>query len=221
VQNIILIGPPGSGKGTQAEKICLKYGWASLSTGQLMRQEIQNRTPLGLKIQDIMSSGALVADTLVLDVLSRWFVAHQNPLTHTGVILDGFPRTLSQAQSLQNTAISLTQVHCFDIPDELIIKRLSGRRVHRASGRTYHVIYNPPKVEGVDDLTGENLLQRSDDLPEAIEKRLKEYHAHTAPLIDFYQNITKNNTHHLAVFRYDATQDVVAVFSQLEQNIVL
>ncbi len=219
MKNIIFIGPPGSGKGTQSEKICIKYNWVSLSMGQLMREEIQKATPLGLQMKDMMHSGALIPDPFVIEILSCWFQIHHDPLSYTGTILDGFPRTLNQAQSLQKKEISFTQVHCFDIPDSVLIERLSGRRVHNPSGRTYHILYNSPKAEGIDDLTGETLVQRSDDAPETIEKRLKEYHAHTAPLIDFYQNMSEDKNHSLSFFRYNATQDVEAVFSQLESNI--
>jgi adenylate kinase len=220
VKNIILLGPPGSGKGTQSERICAKYGWTALSTGQIMRQEIQDRSPLGLQIKDLIAAGSLVPDHLVMDVLTRWFNAHKDRLKSSGAILDGFPRTLNQAQSLQKTSISLTQVHCFNIPDHVIVERLSGRRVHMASGRTYHIVNNPPKREGLDDLTSEPLVQRVDDNPQTIEKRLQEYHLHTAPLIAFYQALSSGDQANLSFFNYDATQEVDLVFSQLERNLL-
>lgn len=156
-----------------------------------MRQEIQDQTALGLQIKDLIAAGSLVPDPLVMEVLTRWFAQNTKIIENTGTILDGFPRTLAQAQHLQDTAISLRQVHCFDIDDAVIIERLSGRRVHMPSGRTYHIVYNPPKKEGFDDETGEPLVQRADDNPQTIEKRLKEYHAHTAPLIAFYEAQSK------------------------------
>ena len=181
--NIILLGPPGAGKGTVAALLKKELGVPHISTGDIFRENIKNGTELGKKVESIMAAGGLVPDdvtvALVKDRLSQ-------PDTADGYILDGFPRTVPQAEALASFA-DIDAAVCFVLSNEEIIKRLSGRRICKSTGRIYHIVSNPPKVEGIDDETGEKLIQRDDDKPEAIRHRLEVYEASTAPLIDFYQ----------------------------------
>lgn len=182
---IILLGPPGAGKGTQAQLICKRYDIPQISTGDMLRAAIREGTELGLKAKSVMESGGLVSDELILGLVKERIA---QPDCVNGCIFDGFPRTIPQAEALENEGIAIDHVIEIEVPDEEIVKRLSGRRQHPASGRVYHVEYNPPKVEGKDDVTGEDLVQRQDDQEETIRKRLTAYHAETAQLVGFYQS---------------------------------
>lgn len=186
---IILLGPPGAGKGTQAQLICKRYNIPQISTGDMLRAAIREGTELGLKAKSIMESGGLVSDELILGLVKERIA---QPDCANGCIFDGFPRTIPQAQALVKEGVAIDNVIEIDVPDDEIVKRLSGRRQHPASGRVYHIVYNPPKVEGKDDETGEDLVQRPDDQEETIRKRLSAYHAETAQLIGFYQDLAKS-----------------------------
>lgn len=180
---LILLGPPGAGKGTQAARLVEKYGIVQLSTGDMLRAAVKAGTPLGQQAQKIMESGGLVPDDIMLGVVRERLTA---PDCGSGFLLDGFPRTIAQAEGLEQAGIGIDVVLEFDVPDADIIERLSGRRVHPGSGRTYHLKFNPPRVAGIDDVTGEPLVQRDDDREETVRKRLQVYHAQTRPLVDFY-----------------------------------
>ena len=187
---IILLGAPGAGKGTQAQVIMEKYGIPQISTGDMLRAAVKAGTPLGLQVKDVMSSGGLVSDDLII-ALVKERIAQDD--CANGFMFDGFPRTIPQAQALVAEGINIDFVIEIDVEDEEIVSRLSGRRVHEASGRVYHVTHNPPKVEGVDDETGEPLIQREDDQEETIRKRLSVYHDQTKPLVEFYSKISEES----------------------------
>ncbi len=180
---IILLGGPGAGKGTQANYLKDNYGIPQISTGDMLRAAVKEGTPLGKEAKKIMDAGGLVSDDIILGLVKERIA--QPDCAH-GFLFDGFPRTIAQAEALKTEGIQIDAVVEIDVDDEEIIKRMSGRRAHLASGRTYHVIYNPPKVEGKDDVTGEDLVQRDDDLEETVRKRLDVYHAQTEPLIEYY-----------------------------------
>ena len=181
---IILLGPPGAGKGTQAQLICKRYNIPQISTGDMLRAAIREGTELGLKAKAVMESGGLVSDELIIGLVKERIAQAD---CANGFILDGFPRTIPQAEALEGEGIHINNVIEIAVPDEEIVNRLSGRRQHPASGRVYHIVYNPPKVEGKDDETGEDLVQRPDDQEETIRKRLVAYHNDTAKLVGFYQ----------------------------------
>lgn len=187
---IILIGAPGSGKGTQAQFICQEYNIPQISTGDMLRAAVKAGTPLGLKVKSIMESGALVSDDIILELIKDRI---QHPDCKNGFLLDGFPRTIAQADGLEEMGIKLDSVIEIDVSDDEIIKRLSGRRVHPGSGRVYHVEFNPPKVDCVDDITGEPLIQRKDDQVDVIKQRLEVYHQQTKPLIKYYSEKASND----------------------------
>ncbi len=180
---IILLGGPGAGKGTQANFIKEKFGIPQISTGDMLRAAVKQGTPLGIEAKKIMDAGGLVSDEIILGLVKDRIA---QPDCEKGFLLDGFPRTIPQAEAVKEQGIKIDHVVEIDVDDEEIIKRMSGRRVHLPSGRTYHVIYNPPKVEGKDDETGEDLIQRDDDKEETVKKRLAVYHEQTEPLIEFY-----------------------------------
>ncbi len=184
---MILLGAPGAGKGTQAKHIMEQFGIPQISTGDMLRAAVQEGTDLGLQVKDIMASGGLVSDDLIIALVKERISAAD---CANGFLFDGFPRTIPQAQALLEAGVAIDHVVEIHVDDEEIVSRLSGRRVHLASGRIYHVTYNPPKTEGVDDETGEPIIQREDDQEETIRKRLSVYHDQTEPLVDFYQNIT-------------------------------
>ncbi|MBF7684255.1 adenylate kinase [Acinetobacter sp. B10A] len=184
---IILLGPPGAGKGTQAQLICKRYDIPQISTGDMLRAAIREGTELGLQAKSVMDAGGLVSDALILGLVKERIA---QPDCVNGCIFDGFPRTIPQAEALEKEGITIDHVIEIAVPDEEIVQRLSGRRQHAASGRVYHVVYNPPKQEGKDDVTGEDLIQRPDDQEETIRKRLTAYHAETAQLVEFYQSRT-------------------------------
>ena len=180
---LILLGAPGAGKGTQAAFIAEKYGIPQISTGDMLRAAVKAGTPLGLEAKKVMDAGQLVSDEIILGLIKERL---KQPDCAKGFLFDGFPRTIPQAEALRTQGVDLDYVMEIDVPDEEIIKRMSGRRVHTASGRTYHVVFNPPKVAGKDDATGEDLIQREDDKEETVKKRLEVYHSQTKPLVEFY-----------------------------------
>lgn len=179
----ILLGPPGAGKGTQASFICKKYAVPQISTGDMLRAAIKAGTELGMKAKKLMDAGQLVSDEVILDLVKRRIAA---PDCNGGFLFDGFPRTLAQAEAMKNAGVYIDYVIEIAVPDEEIIQRMSGRRVHPASGRTYHVKFNPPKIADKDDLSGEPLILRQDDRPDTVKERLHVYHAQTQPLIEYY-----------------------------------
>jgi len=180
---LILLGPPGAGKGTQAHFIREKYGIAQISTGDMLRAAVKAGTPLGLAAKKVMDAGQLVSDDIIVGLVTERL---QQPDCKRGYLFDGFPRTIPQAEALKRAGVPIDYVLEIDVPDEEIIARMSGRRVHPASGRTYHVTFNPPKVAGKDDVTSEPLVQRDDDREETVRKRLEVYRAQTRPLVDYY-----------------------------------
>ena len=180
---LILLGAPGAGKGTQAAFICQKYGIPQISTGDMLRAAVKAGTPLGLAAKQVMDAGGLVSDDLIISLVKERIA---QPDCANGFLFDGFPRTIPQADAMRAAGVKLDLVLEIDVPDEAIIERMSGRRVHPASGRTYHVHNNPPKVEHKDDVTGEPLIQRDDDREEIVRKRLNVYHQQTRPLVDYY-----------------------------------
>ncbi|WP_341678397.1 adenylate kinase [Niveibacterium sp. SC-1] len=181
---LILLGPPGAGKGTQAKFICQKFGIPQISTGDMLRAAIREGTPLGLAAKQVMDAGQLVSDDLIIGLVKERLA---QPDCAQGYLFDGFPRTIPQADALKDSGVALDFVLQIEVPDSEIVTRMSGRRAHLPSGRTYHVVFNPPKVEGKDDVTGEDLVQRDDDREETVKKRLDVYHAQTAPLVQYYQ----------------------------------
>ena len=183
---IILLGPPGAGKGTQAQLLMDRYGIPQISTGDMLRAAVKSGSELGQQVKAVMESGGLVSDDLIISLVKERIT--QDDCNH-GFLFDGFPRTIPQAEALEEAGIAIDKVLEIVVPDEEIISRLSGRRVHPDSGRVYHVIHNPPKTEGLDDETGEPLIQRDDDKEETIAHRLSVYHDQTKPLVDFYQSI--------------------------------
>ena len=187
---LILLGAPGAGKGTQANFICQKYGIPQISTGDMLRAAVKAGTPLGLEAQAVMSAGKLVSDELIINLVKERL--KQDDCAN-GFLFDGFPRTIPQADAMKAAGVSLDYVLEIDVPFSAIIERMSGRRSHPASGRTYHVQFNPPKVEGVDDVTGEPLIQREDDKEETVKHRLDVYSAQTRPLVEYYSNWAKED----------------------------
>jgi len=187
---LILLGPPGAGKGTQAQYICDAYGIPQISTGDMLRAAVKAGTPLGKQVKKVMDSGALVSDDIIIALVKERI---QQPDCANGFLLDGFPRTLVQARALIDAGIELDGVLEIEVPAEEIVKRLSGRRVHEKSGRVYHVIYNPPKIENRDDETGDELVQRKDDAEATVRQRLSVYHDQTYPLVDFYSKLADKN----------------------------
>ena len=185
---LILLGAPGAGKGTQAAFICQKYGIPQISTGDMLRAAVKAGTPLGLQAKAIMDSGALVSDDLIINLVKDRIAQGD---CANGFLFDGFPRTIPQADAMKAAGVKLDHVLEIDVPFEAIIDRMSGRRSHPASGRTYHVKFNPPKVDGKDDVTGEPLIQRDDDKEETVRKRLEVYSAQTRPLVDYYSSWAK------------------------------
>jgi adenylate kinase len=186
---LILLGPPGAGKGTQAQFITEKYGIPQISTGDMLRAAVKAESELGLQVKDIMASGGLVSDDLIIALVKERI--EQDDCVN-GFLFDGFPRTIPQAQALVEADINIQYVIEIAVDDEEIVSRLSGRRVHESSGRVYHVEHNPPQVSGVDDETGEPLIQRDDDQESTVRNRLHIYHEQTKPLVDFYTDHAAN-----------------------------
>jgi len=187
---VILLGAPGAGKGTQAQFIKEEFGIPQISTGDMLRAAIKEGTDLGLQAKKVIDAGQLVSDDIIIGLVKERL---QAPDCNKGALFDGFPRTLPQADALKEAGIIIDCVVEINVDDEEIVKRLSGRRVHPASGRIYHEIYNPPKEAGKDDETGEALVQRGDDVEETVRNRLKVYHDQTAPLVDYYNGLEVQN----------------------------
>jgi adenylate kinase len=187
---LILLGPPGAGKGTQAAFIKEHYGIPQISTGDMLRAAVKAGTPLGLAAKKVMDAGQLVSDDIIIGLVKERL---KQPDCGKGYLFDGFPRTIGQAEAMRDAGVALECVLEIDVPDEEIIARMSGRRVHLASGRTYHVKFNPPKVSGKDDVTGEDLVQREDDREQTVRKRLEVYHAQTRPLVEYYSRWSKED----------------------------
>ena len=187
---LILLGAPGAGKGTQATFICQEYGIPQISTGDMLRAAVKAGTEMGLAAKKIMDAGGLVGDDIIIGLVKE-------RITHAdcakGFLFDGFPRTIPQADALKEAGVKLDCVLEIDVPFDAIIERMSGRRAHVASGRTYHVKFNPPKVQGMDDVTGEPLIQRDDDKEDTVKKRLEVYSAQTRPLVDYYAQWAKTD----------------------------
>ncbi|TAH44208.1 MAG: adenylate kinase [Betaproteobacteria bacterium] len=180
---LILLGPPGAGKGTQANFIKEKFGIPQISTGDMLRAAVKAGTPLGVEAKKVMDAGGLVSDDIIIGLVKDRL---QQDDCKAGYMFDGFPRTIPQADAMKDAGVPIDFVLEIDVPDGEIVERMSGRRAHLPSGRTYHVKYNPPKVEGKDDVTGEDLIQRDDDKEETVKKRLEVYHAQTKPLVEYY-----------------------------------
>ena len=180
---LILLGPPGAGKGTQAGYIKEHFGIPQISTGDMLRAAVKAGTPLGVAAKKVMDAGQLVSDEIIIGLVKERL---KEPDCANGYLFDGFPRTIPQAEAMKVSGVEIDYVLEIDVPDEEIVLRMSGRRVHTASGRTYHVKFNPPKLPGIDDVTGEALIQRDDDREETVKKRLDVYHSQTRPLVEYY-----------------------------------
>ena len=187
---VILLGAPGAGKGTQAQYICKEFGIPQISTGDMLRAAVKAETPLGLAAKEVMDAGRLVSDDIMIGLVKERL---EQPDCANGCLFDGFPRTIPQAEALRDSGVDIDHVVEVAVDDEEIIERMAGRRVHLASGRTYHIIYNPPKKDGIDDETGEPLIQRDDDQESVVRDRLSVYHEQTEPLIHFYTSWVKTD----------------------------
>jgi adenylate kinase len=192
---LILLGPPGAGKGTQAQFIREKFGIPQISTGDMLRAAVKAGTPLGKQAKKVMDSGQLVSDDIIMGLMTERL---READCRRGYLFDGFPRTIPQADALKAAGVALDHVLEIDVPDEEIVVRMSGRRMHPGSGRVYHVKFNPPKAEGKDDVTGEPLILREDDKPETVKKRLEVYRGQTRPLIDYYKRDGKVKYHYIS-----------------------
>ena len=214
MKNIILLGPPGAGKGTQADLICDLCSIPKISTGDMLREAVASGSDFGKKVSNILDTGGLVSDEIIGELI-------KNRLTQSdcinGSLFDGVPRTLGQAAELKNMGINFTHVIEIQVDDEVIVRRMSGRRVHPGSGKNYHIDFNPPQIEGKDDETGEPLIQREDDKPETVLKRLAVYHDQTKPLSDFYSiQALESNLKYITV---DGSQSVDDVFNLISSQI--
>lgn len=208
---VILLGAPGAGKGTQAQFITSKYAIPQISTGDMLRAAVKAGSPLGSLVKEVMATGGLVTDDIIIALVKERI---EQPDCAKGFLLDGFPRTIPQAEAMEEAGIAIEVVVEIGVADEEIVKRLSGRRVHADSGRIYHVNNNPPKVAGIDDLTGEPLIQRDDDKEETVRKRLKVYHQQTEPLVNFYQQLEEKG-HGVKVVRLNGQDNVDVVRQQI------
>lgn len=193
---IILLGAPGAGKGTQAQYLMEKYKIPQISTGDMLRAAVKAQTPLGKEAKKVMDEGGLVSDQIIIGLVKERILQDD---CKNGFLFDGFPRTIPQAQAMIDHHVDIDYVIEVNVEDSEIISRLSGRRVHEASGRTYHIKYNPPKTAGKDDVTGEDLMQRADDSEETVSKRLAVYHAQTEPLVEFYKNLRTSKVKYIRI----------------------
>jgi adenylate kinase len=212
MSKILLLGPPGAGKGTQAQFITKSLNIPQISTGEMLRAAIAAETELGLQVKDVLARGELVTDEIVIALVKERI---SQPDCANGFLFDGFPRSIPQAKALIAAGINLDAVIEIVVPDEIIIKRLSGRRVHLASGRTYHIEHNPPQVDGKDDHTGEDLVQRDDDNEATVQKRLDVYHEQTEPLVELYQAMEAGQQHRPAYHKIDGCQSVEQVKTEV------
>jgi len=211
---IILLGAPGAGKGTQAQFLMAKFGIPQISTGDMLRAAIKAGTDLGIKAKKVMDAGQLVSDELIIGLVKERIAQDD---CKAGFLLDGFPRTIPQADAMKENGVSIDNVIEFDVPDDVIVDRMAGRRVHSGSGRVYHTTYNPPKVEGKDDVTGEDLSIRPDDEEATVRKRLAVYHEQTKPLVNYYQATAKTGA--CAYITIDGTQAVEKVNNILSEKL--
>ena len=207
---IILLGAPGAGKGTQAQFLMRKYGIPQISTGDMLRSAIKAGTEMGLAAKRVMDEGKLVSDDIIIGLVKERIAEDD---CKDGFLLDGFPRTIPQADAMKEAGIKVDHVIEFDVPDDVIVERMGGRRVHPASGRVYHVVYNPPKQADKDDETGEDLIVRDDDKEETVRKRLGVYHEQTKPLVNYYQNEAEQGN--CEYHRLDGTRPVDEVSQEL------
>lgn len=214
MKRILLLGAPGAGKGTQAQMIMNLFGIPQISTGDLLRAEIKSGSEFGKEIEGIMQSGNLVSNDIVARLVKGKV---ESPECKEGYLLDGFPRNIEQVKILEENGIGLDLVIEFEVPDEVIEERITGRRSHPASGRTYHIKYNPPKVEGVDDVTGEPLVTRADDTAEVVKNRLEVYHSQTAPIINYYKEQAKEGK--VAFLRINGVGDIADISKALRDEL--
>ena len=214
MNNIILLGPPGAGKGTQADLICEMCDIPKISTGDMLREAVASGSDLGIKVSNILDSGALVSDDIIGSLIKERLT---KPDCAKGSLFDGVPRTIGQAEQLAAMGINFTHVIEIFVEDETIVNRMSGRRVHPPSGRNYHIDFNPPKNEGIDDETGEPLILREDDKPDTVLKRLSVYHEQTKPLTDFYASLSNDGS--LKFFKVDGSKKVGEVFNSISSQI--
>ncbi|MDO9305504.1 MAG: adenylate kinase [Sulfuricurvum sp.] len=212
---IILLGAPGAGKGTQAQFLTKAFDIPQISTGDMLRAAIKAGTELGTLAKSFMDSGKLVTDEIIIGLVKERILEDD---CKNGFLLDGFPRTVPQADALKEAGVTIDAVIEIDVPDSEIVNRMSGRRAHLASGRTYHVAYNPPKIEGKDDETGEDLVQRDDDKAEIVQDRLRVYHELTQPLVSYYQGMSDSDTS-VKYIRIDGTQNIDAVEKEILEKL--
>jgi adenylate kinase len=214
---MILLGAPGAGKGTQAKFLTESYGIPQISTGDMLRAAVKAGTEVGLKAKEVMDAGGLVTDDIIIDLVKDRI---QEDDCNSGFLFDGFPRTIPQAEALRDAGVDIDVVLEIDVPDDEIVKRLSGRRVHLDSGRVYHVEFNPPAQEGLDDETGEPLIQRDDDTEETVRKRLSVYHEQTLPLVSFYTEMEKNSGA-VKFIKINGTASIEVIVADIKQNLGL
>ena len=211
---IILLGAPGAGKGTQAQFLMNKFGIPQISTGDMLRSAIKAGTEMGIAAKKVMDAGQLVSDEIIIGLVKERIAQDD---CENGSLLDGFPRTIPQADAMKDAGIKVDYCIEFDVPDDVIVDRMGGRRVHPGSGRVYHVVYNPPKIEGKDDDTGEDLQIRDDDQEATVRKRLGVYHEQTKPLVDYYSAAAKEGL--CEYLKLDGTQAVADIAKELEQRL--
>lgn len=215
--NLILLGPPGAGKGTQAKFICERFGIPQISTGDMLRSAVKAGTDLGKQAKKVMDAGGLVSDALIINLVKERIA---QPDCVKGFLFDGFPRTIPQAESVNDAGVVIDAIVEIVVPDDQIVDRMSGRRIHLASGRTYHIKHNPPKIEGKDDVTGDPLIQRDDDMEETVRKRLAEYHKMTAILSKFYKKLASVDENAPPAFiSVDGSQKIEKVTSDILEKL--
>ena len=214
---MILLGAPGAGKGTQAKFLTEAYEIPQISTGDMLRAAVKAGTEVGLKAKEVMDSGGLVTDDIIMDLVKDRI---QEDDCNSGFLFDGFPRTIPQAEALRDAGVDIDVVLEIDVPNDEIVRRLSGRRVHLDSGRVYHVEFNPPAQEGLDDETGEPLIQRDDDTEETVRKRLAVYHEQTLPLVSFYTEMEKNSGA-VKFIKINGTASIEVIVADIKKNLGL